>query len=161
GASICQSHVHRAHALIQNLFQMDAGYLPTRGEQTEFRQSQKPFRGLGQRAEPVAELLPEIFKLFQSAKPCQPAIDLDSQALPGDEITRQVCFPGQVDRDFQWSLERLVPEPADSVLQKLAIKLVTDSRDMPGLLRSEDVPCSAYLQVAHRDLEAGAEFREL
>ena len=50
---------------------------------------------------------------------------------------------------------------AHGLLQQRAVQLVADRRDVPALLRAQDVAGAAQLQVAHGDREAGAHLAEL
>ncbi len=62
-----------------------------------------------------------------------------------------------VDVRFGLGRLRLVLQLPRRFFQKLAIHLVADRGDVARLLGAEDVARAANFQVAHRDLEAGAE----
>src|SRR5204863_7898704 len=47
------------------------------------------------------------------------------------------------------------------LLEELGVELETDRRDVPVLLRAEDVPRPADLEVVHGDLEARPELARL
>src|SRR5204862_3794690 len=52
----------------------------------------------------------------------------------------------------------LVPfKRADALLEQLAVELEADRRDVPALLRAEQIAGAANFQVAHRDFEAAAQ----
>ena len=55
-------------------------------------------------------------------------------------------------RLYLFALER-----GDALLEQLAVKLEAHGRDVPALLRAEQVARAADLEVAHGNLEAAAE----
>src|SRR5581483_12510504 len=54
---------------------------------------------------------------------------------------------------------RLALERGDGLVEHLQVELEAERRDVAGLLVAEQVAGAADLEVAHRDLEAGAELR--
>ena len=68
---------------------------------------------------------------------------------------------GQVDRDLDRLGRRGAGQLADGLGDHLAVEVVADRGDVAGLLGAEDVPGTPDLEVAHGELEPGAEVVEL
>ena len=67
----------------------------------------------------------------------------------------------EVDGDLERLLRHLALELADRLGHELAVEVEADGRDVARLLAAEQVARAADLEVAHRDLEPGAEVGEL
>ena len=87
----------------------------------------------------------------------QPAIDVHPLAVAGDVGLGDERGDADVDVRFGRRRLGLVLELPRRLFQQLAVHLVADGRDVAGLLGAEDVAGAADFQVAHGDLEAGAE----
>src|SRR4051794_6979612 len=114
---------------------------------------------LRERAEAVLELLAQRLQLGHLARAGDAAVDVDLRLLVGDVVGGHV----RVDVDVEAHGLRLLlaREPlalprAHGLVEHRHVELEAERRDMPGLLVAEQVARPADLEVAHRDLEAGA-----
>src|SRR4051812_5248828 len=138
---------HRASA---RLAELDARLL----------QRQEVLERLRERAEAVLELLAQRLQLGDLARPGDAPVDVDLRLLVGDVVGGHV----RVDVDVEAHGLRLVlaREPlalarAHGLVEHRHVELEAERRDVAGLLVAEQVARAADLEVAHRDLEAGAE----
>src|SRR3954454_8815388 len=138
---------HRASA---RLAELDARLL----------QRQEVLERLGERAEAVLELLAQRLQLGDLARPGDAPVDVDLRLLVGDVVGGHV----RVDVDVEAHGLRLVlaREPlalarAHGLVEHRHVELEAERRDVAGLLVAEQVAGAADLEVAHRDLEPGAE----
>ena len=73
--------------------------------------------------------------------------------------------PSRRDGDRRWArrplVRRLRLQRLDGVGEHLRVEVEADRRDVPALLRAQQVARAADLEVAQRDLEAGAQLGRL
>ena len=127
------------------------------GEDADLGQVQQRLHRRRVRAEGVLDVLVELLQLRQRAAADQPAVDLHPLAVGLDVAAGDVGLDVQLQVDRPEVLDRLVLEPADGLVEQLAVQLVADGGDVAALLGAEDVARPADLQVAHGDAEAGPE----
>ena len=112
-------------------------------------------------AEAVYQLVGQVVRLFLGADERDAPVDVHALLLRGYIPIRYIRRNGKVCRAFR---PRRNLDPArlqHRFAEKLHIHIVADVDHMPRLLRAEQIARAAYLKVAHRYLEAGAEGREV
>src|SRR4051794_11452204 len=113
---------------------------------------------VGDRAEAVLELLAQRPELGDLARARDAAVHVDLRLLVRDVVGGDV----RVDVDVEAHrlglvLGRCAVAGADRLVEHAHVQLEPERRDVAGLLVAEEVAGAADLEVAHRDLEAGAE----
>ena len=85
------------------------------------------------------------------------AVEVEAERLLPDPPRRDERLHRQVDPELLLLGKRLALHLGDRLRQDPAVRVEPDRRDVPVLLRAEQVAGAADLQVAERDLEAAAE----
>src|SRR3954471_7346932 len=123
-------------------------------------QGQEVLERLRERAEAVLKLLAQRLQLGDLARAGDAAVDVDLRLLVGDVVGGHV----RVDVDVEahglrlvLAREPLVLARANRLVEHAHVQLEAEGGDVAGLLVAEQVAGAADLEVAHGDLEAGAE----
>ena len=117
-----------------------------------------PVGGAGRIAVGLLEVIAELLELLAGGGGGEAAIGLEAALLAGDVDLGDDAADAQFDAGLAWGRGRaIVLEIVHGGFKELAVHLVADGGNVAALLGTEDVARAADLQVAHGDLEAGAE----
>ena len=109
-----------------------------------------------------AQLLAQLLQLGDLAGGGDPAVDVDLGLLVGDVVGRHVGVDVDVEAHGLRASSGSSPSSSaaiacDGLVEHLHVELEAERGDVAGLLVAEQVAGAAQLEVAHGDLEAGAE----
>src|SRR5262245_52394790 len=117
--------------------------------------------GGGRAAVAVLQLGQQLGERRVPARLTQAAQDLHALVAGADVLARQERGQTEADVDLlRLGRRRLAALLRDRLREQAAVEVVPDRRDVARLLLAEQVAGAADLQVADRDVEAGAEVRE-
>src|ERR1043166_2813704 len=112
-------------------------------------------------AEGILKILGQKLDVLWRPAGSKAAVALNSLPIRWHIASRNVSLDVQLQMHRNALGRHLAAHPLDRLLQKLAVQLVSDRGNVAGLLRSEDVPRPANLEIAHGDPKTGAQFAEL
>ena len=116
----------------------------------------------GRSPETVDDLIHEVLP-FLIFHPCQTAVDF--KFVPGiiDIIIRNIGIELDIDDRIRYLFFRFAPilERTDRLLQQTAVQGKPHTGNLAVLFRAQQIAGTADLQIAHGDLEPGAQFRKV
>ena len=115
----------------------------------------------GGRPVPVFPLGADVVDVARVGDRGEAPVRLHADVVAGDVVARQVRVDGQVDGDLDRLGDGLALELGDGLGDHLAVEVEADGGDVARLVGAEQVAGAADLEVAHGDLEPGAEVGEL
>jgi hypothetical protein len=86
-------------------------------------------------------------------------VDVDAERLGVDVGGGDIGVDARIDPHRTRRDPLLALQLGDRLVEELDVELEADCGDVAGLLRAEQLPGTADLEVAHRDRESGAELR--
>ncbi len=116
---------------------------------------------IGHRAEAVGQLMAQREQLVDAGGAGDAAVHVDLRLLVADVARGHVGVEADVEANgFDLVLRVITLDAAhraDGLVDHLQVQLEAECGDVAGLLVAEEVAGAAQLEVAHRDLQAGAQ----